>query len=91
MYSSGSLTGDELTLNDKSYSIKDSNGNDFYLGKLITREKWFFLLFMDHIQITIIFFSLKICQLLYFDYIKLKYIYKNTNTIYIRYKFNNHF
>jgi hypothetical protein len=36
-----SLTGDELTLNDKSYSIKDRNGNDFYLGKLITREKWF--------------------------------------------------
>jgi hypothetical protein len=34
-----SLTGDELTLNDKSYSIKDRNGNDFYLGKLIAREK----------------------------------------------------
>jgi len=34
-----SLTGDELTLNDKSYSIKDKNGNDFNLGKLIKREK----------------------------------------------------
>ncbi len=39
------LTGDELTLNDKSnsikdtYSIKDRNGNDFYLGKLLVREK----------------------------------------------------
>ncbi len=35
------LTGDELTLNDKSYSIKDRNGNDFYLGKLLVREKLF--------------------------------------------------
>ncbi len=35
------LTGDELTLNDKSYSIKDRNGNDYYLGKLIAREKLF--------------------------------------------------
>jgi len=34
-----SLTGDELTLNDKSYSIKYKNGNDFNLGKLIRREK----------------------------------------------------
>jgi hypothetical protein len=34
-----SLTGDELTLNDKSYSIKDKNGNDFNLGKLLKREK----------------------------------------------------
>ena len=34
-----SLTGDELTLNDKSYKIKDNYGNYFILGKLITREK----------------------------------------------------
>jgi hypothetical protein len=34
-----SLTGDELTLNDKSYSIKDINRNDFNLGKLLIREK----------------------------------------------------
>ena len=34
-----SLTGNELTLNDKSYSIKDKNGNDFNLGKLLKREK----------------------------------------------------
>lgn len=34
-----SLTGDELTLNDKSYTMKDRNGNDFFLGKLIKREK----------------------------------------------------
>jgi hypothetical protein len=34
-----SLTGDELTLNDKSYSITDKNGNEFNLGKLIKREK----------------------------------------------------
>lgn len=34
-----SLTGNELTLNDKSYSIKDKNGNDFHLGKLLKREK----------------------------------------------------
>jgi hypothetical protein len=34
-----SLTGDELTLNDKSYSIKDKNGKDFNLGKLLKREK----------------------------------------------------
>ena len=34
-----SLAGDELTLNDKSYSIKDKNGNDFNLGKLLKREK----------------------------------------------------
>jgi hypothetical protein len=34
-----SLTGDELTLNDKSYSIKDKNGNDFNLGKLLKRDK----------------------------------------------------
>lgn len=34
-----SLTGDELTLNDKSYTMKDKNGNDFFLGKLIKREK----------------------------------------------------
>jgi len=34
-----SLTGDELTLNDKSYLIKDKNGNDFTLGKLLKREK----------------------------------------------------
>ena len=36
-----SLTGNELTLNNKSYSIKDKNGNDFYLGKLLKREKAF--------------------------------------------------
>jgi len=34
-----SLTGDELTLNDKSYSIKDKNGNDFNLGRLLERKK----------------------------------------------------
>jgi hypothetical protein len=36
-----SLKGDELTLNDKSYSIKDKNGNDFILGKLIERRKYY--------------------------------------------------
>jgi len=36
-----SLTGDELTLNEKSYSIKDKNGNDFNLGKLLKRDKTF--------------------------------------------------
>jgi hypothetical protein len=36
-----SLTGDELTLNDKSYSITDKNGNEFNLGKLIKREKFY--------------------------------------------------
>ena len=34
-----SLTGDQLTLNHKTYSIKDKDGNDFYLGKLLKREK----------------------------------------------------
>jgi len=38
-----SLTGDELTLNDKSYSIKDINGIDFNLGKLLKREKTYCL------------------------------------------------
>jgi hypothetical protein len=33
------LTGDQLTLHDKSYSIKDKNGNDFILGKLLKRDK----------------------------------------------------
>lgn len=34
-----SLTGDQLTLHDTSYSIKDKNGSDFILGKLLKREK----------------------------------------------------
>jgi len=34
-----SLTGDQLTLHDISYSIKDRNGSDFILGKLLKREK----------------------------------------------------
>jgi hypothetical protein len=34
-----SLTGDELTLNDKSYSMKYKNGDYFYLGKLLKRGK----------------------------------------------------
>jgi hypothetical protein len=38
-----SLTGDELTLNNKEYSIKDKNGNIFYLGKLLKREKTYSL------------------------------------------------
>ena len=33
------LTGDELTVNDKSYAIKDKNGNNFILGKLLRRDK----------------------------------------------------
>jgi len=35
-----SLTGDELTINDKSYSIKYKNGNEFILGKLLNRSKF---------------------------------------------------
>lgn len=33
-----SLTGNELTINDKSYSIKDKDGKNFILGKLLKRE-----------------------------------------------------
>jgi hypothetical protein len=36
-----SLTGDELTVDDESYSILDKNGNAFFLGKLLKREKSF--------------------------------------------------
>ena len=35
------LTGDELKINDKNYSVKDKNGNFFYLGKLIKKSKRF--------------------------------------------------
>jgi hypothetical protein len=35
-----SLTGDELTLNDKSYSMQ-YNGEIFSLGKLLKREKYY--------------------------------------------------
>ena len=35
------LTGDELIVNGPSYSIKDINGNDYILGKLQERSKWF--------------------------------------------------
>ena len=34
-----SLTGDELSLNNKKYCVKDKYGNYFYLGKLLKREK----------------------------------------------------
>ena len=34
-----SLTGDELTLNERSYSIKNIKGEYFYLGKLLQRSK----------------------------------------------------
>jgi len=36
-----SLTGDELTLNDKSYSIQYNNGEQFNLGKLLKRAKFY--------------------------------------------------
>jgi len=36
-----SLTGDELTLNDKSYTIVDKNGNEYNLGKLVKRERFY--------------------------------------------------
>ena len=57
-----SLTGDELTLNDKSYSIKDKNGNDFNLGKLLKRAKWC-APYEGGVHHTIIFLSLKIRQI----------------------------
>jgi hypothetical protein len=31
------LKGDDLEINGAKYSIKDKNGNDFYLGKLKSR------------------------------------------------------
>jgi hypothetical protein len=34
------LTGNELEIETKSYSIKDKNDNDFFLGKLLRREKF---------------------------------------------------
>jgi len=33
------ITGDNLTINNKCYSIKDDNGKNYYLGKLLKREK----------------------------------------------------
>ena len=37
----GDLTGDELTLNEKSYAIKYKDGTYFNLGKLLKREKFY--------------------------------------------------
>jgi len=36
-----SLTGDELTINEKSYTIQYKNGETFFVGKLLKREKFF--------------------------------------------------
>ena len=33
------LTGDQLNINSYSYSICDKNGDVFFLGKLLKREK----------------------------------------------------
>jgi hypothetical protein len=43
-----SLTGDELTINDKCYLIKDNNGCIFYLGKLLKREKSYSYFYETH-------------------------------------------
>ena len=37
----GNLTGDELTLNEKTYAIKYKDGTYFNLGKLLKREKFY--------------------------------------------------